>query len=176
MRATISIPVGLAYGESEALPDSPESNEVQVAIANLVHSFPGGVASLAKRAGLSANSLQHKVNLNNDTHHLRVDELQRLQRASGSIGPTQALAAAEGYVCIRINPVMPTSLLDGNARVLAAMADMVLAVRDATEAGLPVTRTQINLIEFHQGELIGAVNALGGLVRTRMARPEGGRS
>jgi len=173
MKATISIPVGVAYGENEALPANPEASDIRVAIANLVHSFPGGVAALAKRSGVSANTLQHKANLNNDTHHLRVDELQLLQRATGDIGPTHVLAAAEGYVCIRINPVTPTSLLDGHARVLSALADMTQAVRDATEPGLPVTRSQNNRVEFHQGELIGAINALGAMVRARMPRNQG---
>ncbi|CAN5533694.1 hypothetical protein BH10PSE16_BH10PSE16_40780 [soil metagenome] len=175
MKATISIPAGLAYGENEALPANPDARDVRVAIAHLVHSYPGGVAALAKRSGVSANTLQHKANLNNDTHHLRVDELQLLQHATGDIGPTQALAAAEGYVCIRINPVEPTSLLDGQARILDALAEMTRAVRDATDPGLPVTRTQNNRVEFHQGELIGAINALGAMVRARMPSNKDGK-
>ncbi|WP_156955248.1 phage regulatory CII family protein [Polaromonas glacialis] len=170
MRPTISIPPGLAYGENEALPANPAGRDVRMAIAHLVHSFPGGVLALAKRSGVSANTLQHKANLNNDTHHLRVDELQLLQHATGDIGPTQALAAAEGYVCIRINPVEPTSLLDGQARIQDALAELTRAACDATASGLPVTRTQINRVEFHQGELIGAINAFGALVRNRVPR------
>lgn len=173
MRATISIPVGLAYGENEALPDSPGSPDVRIAIANMVHSFPGGVAALAKRSGVSANSLQHKVNLNNDTHHLKVDELQRLLRASGDIGPTQALAAMQGHVCIRINPVTPTSLLDGQARLLDSVAELSRAVRDAGESGMPVTKTLIRRAEFHLGELLGNANALVSVLRARMPRHEG---
>lgn len=176
MKASFSIPVGVAYGENEALPANPNAREIRVAISHLVHSYAGGVAALAKSAGVSANTLQHKANLNNDTHHLRVDELQLLQHATGDIGPTQALAAAEGYVCIRINPVTPTSFLDGQTRVLDALAEFSRAVRDATEPGLPVTRTQSNRVEFHQGELMGAVNALGALVRARMpVRGEGSK-
>ena len=169
MKATISIPVGLAYGENEALPANPHAQAVRVAISQLVHGYPGGVAALAKRSGVSPNTLQHKANLNNDTHHLRVDELQLLQHATGDIGPTHALAAAEGYTCIRINPVTPASPLEGQTLAMAALAEMFLAVRDAVETGRPVTTTQNNRVAYHQGEELGAINALGALVRGRMA-------
>ena len=173
MRATIAIPAGLAYGEDEALPANPDARDVRVAIAHLVHAFPGGVVALAKRSGVSANTLQHKANLNNDTHHLRVDELQLLQRATGDIGPTQALAAAEGYGCIRINPATPISLLDGQTRVLDSFAELSRAVRDAAETRLPVTRTQKNRAEFCLGELIGNANSLFALLRVGMPCHEG---
>lgn len=168
MRATISIPVGLAYGENEALPASPDAQAVRVAISQLVHGYPGGVAALAKRSGVSPNTLQHKANLNNDTHHLRVDELQLLQRATGDIGPTHVLAAAEGYTCIRINPVAPTDPLEGQTLALAALAEMFLSVCDALRPGRPVTQTQYNRVAFHQGEALGAINALGAMVFSRM--------
>ena len=168
MKATISIPVGLAYGENEALPASLSTQAVRVAISQMVHGYPGGVAALAKRSGVSPNTLQHKANLNTDTHHLRVDELQLLQHATGDIRPTQALAAAEGYTCIRINPVTPSSLLEGQTQAMAALAEMFRAVCDATETGRPVTTTQNNRVAFHQGEALGAINALGAMVRSRM--------
>lgn len=172
MRVTISVPNHIAYGEDEAIPATPGAPSEQVAISNLVHNFPGGVAALAKRAGMSANTLQHKANLNNDTHHLSVAELAKLQHITGDMSVTQALAAAQGYVCTRILPAAPTSVVDGLTRVMSALASFAEAVRDATEDGKPVTRAQERRVDYFLGELLGNANALSALVRACAATPK----
>lgn len=56
MRATVSIPAGLAYGAGESVPDMPQGLSVQDAIYHTVHGYPGGVAAIAARMGVSANA------------------------------------------------------------------------------------------------------------------------
>lgn len=169
MRSTISIPDGLAYGGNEPLPATDDEQALLQAIANTVHRFPGGVEALAKRMGMSANTLQHKVNLNNTTHHLTAVELARLQRATGDYSASARLVAPGGYACVLVNPTTPANVMDGVARMTNAMAELINAVHDATESGLPVTRQQNRRSEFHLAELIGAANALVALQRARTA-------
>lgn len=171
MKMNISIPGVPAYGEGEPGASTGGTDSVLLAIANMVHAYPGGVAALAKQVGMSASTLQHKVNLNNETHHLTVAELKKIQRATGDISAAQALVRDEGYVCVRVNPAQPESVVDGIARVMAPLAELIESVRDATATGRPVTRQQARRSEFHLAEVIGAANALVALQRARMASP-----
>lgn len=173
MRSTVSVPNALAYGEGEPIPATECEQEVLLAVANMVHSYPGGITALAKRVGMSANTLQHKVNLNNETHHMTVAELNKIQRATGDISASQALVRGEGYVCVRVNPAKPASVVDGIARLMAPLAELIESVRDATATGQPVTRQQNRRSEHHLAELIGAANALVALQRARMVSPAG---
>lgn len=169
MRSTISIPAALAYGESESLPAMELERPVLQAVANTVHAFPGGVDALAKRMGMSANTLQHKVNLNNETHRLSVGELARLCRAAGDYSPAEEIMAQGGFSCLLVNPVPPESVPDGYARVVAAQAEFFNSVRDAMATGAPTTRAQNKRTQFNQAELIGAINALAAMQLARSA-------
>lgn len=99
MAVTISIPKGSAYGADEAVPDKPVGMSIDDAIYHTVHSYPGGVAALAARMGVSPNTLTHKVNPNNSTHHLHPRELVAMQYLSGDVTVLHAMAAALGYSC-----------------------------------------------------------------------------
>lgn len=99
MHSTIRIPVGAAYGADEALPDMPQALTVADAIYHTVHGYPGGVVALAARMGVSANTLTHKANPNNTTHHLHPRELVAMQYLSGDATVLHAMAAALGYTC-----------------------------------------------------------------------------
>lgn len=170
MRSTVSVPNALAYGEGESMPDNGEQ-AVLLAIANTVHAYPGGIAALAKRVGMSPNTLQHKANLNNETHHMTVADLYKIQRVTGDVSASQALVRCEGYVCILVNPTKPASVVDGIARLMVPVVELIESVRDATATGQPVTRQQNRRSEHHLAELIGAANALIALQRARSASP-----
>lgn len=75
----------------------PVGLTVADAVYHTVHGYPGGVAALAARMGVSANTLTHKANPNNDTHHMRPDELVAIQVFSGSYSVLHAMAAALGH-------------------------------------------------------------------------------
>ena len=66
------------------------------AIYHTVHGYPGGVVALAARMGVSPNTLTHKANPNNATHHLHPAELVAMQQLSGNAAVLHAMAAALG--------------------------------------------------------------------------------
>lgn len=173
MRSTISIPAALAYGEGESLPAMELEQQVLRAISNTVHNFPGGVDALAKRMGMSANTLQHKVNLNNETHRVSAGELARLCHAAGDYSAAEVILAQGGFVCLPVHPVTPDSLADGFARVVSAQAEFFNSVRDAMASGAPTTRQQNKRTQYHQMELLGAINALAALQMARSGEKGG---
>lgn len=99
MDVSISIPAAAAYGAGEAVPDKPVGMSIDDAIYHTVHGYPGGVAALAARMGMSPNTLTHKANPNNTTHHLHPRELVAMQYLSGDATVLHAMAAALGYTC-----------------------------------------------------------------------------
>lgn len=104
MLINVSIPDHVAYGAGEVMPDMPVGMSVADAIYHTVHRYPGGVAALAARMGVSANTLTHKANPNNATHHMRPDELVTIQALSGDYSVLTAMANALGRVCM---PAVP---------------------------------------------------------------------
>ncbi len=171
MGVTVSISRALAYGVGEPVPAMDGAPDVRVAVANMLDGRIGEVAGLT---GIPLNTLQKKVSLTNDTHHLTVWELQRIQRAMGEISPTQFLAAAEGYVCVAVNPVEVASLSEGLARVLQAMGDFAAASHEANEGGRGVSSNGLRRVRHCEAELLGAVNAVGAFVASQAVQPPGG--
>lgn len=70
----------------------------------IAQEVPGGVPALAQRMGVSANTLQHKLNPNNTTHHLTLKEAMALQVVSGRPYVLHAMAAGLDYICHRSRP------------------------------------------------------------------------
>ena len=105
MKATISSPPGLAYGADDVVPDMPEGLSVEDAIYHTVHGYPGGVTALAARMGVSANTLTHKANPNNSTHHLHPRELVAMQYLSGNAAVLQSMAHSLRYTCTPLQPI-----------------------------------------------------------------------
>lgn len=171
MSVTVSIPRALAYGVGERVPAMEGAPDVRVAVANMLQ---GHIEAVAEQIGMPVNTLQKKVSLTNDTHHLTVWELQRIQRVMSGIAPTQFLAAAEGYVCVRVNPVEVASLAEGLARVLQAMGDFAAAAHEATDGDRGVSANGLRRLRHWEAELLGAVNAVGAFVASQVAQPPGG--
>lgn len=70
------------------------------AVYRTVQKYKGGAASLAPRMGTTANVLRNKVNPNNDTHHLRLDEAVEMMALSGDAQILHAMADELGYVVV----------------------------------------------------------------------------
>lgn len=75
---------------------------------NTVHDYDGGAAALAPRMGMTQAILNSKVNLNTSTHHLRLDEANKLMAFTGNYSILHALAFQHGFVCVRTPEAMPT--------------------------------------------------------------------
>lgn len=173
MRATISIPAGLAHVAGETMPDTPQPMSVQDAIYHTVHGYPGGVAALAARMGLPAGTLTHKANPNNDSHFLRPDELVAMQHFSGSVAVLQAMAAALGYTVARATPDQsggePVQAL---VRLQVEMADLARAVGDplarmAAQPGAHPSNNELRRVQHHAEETTAAIAHLVGALRAQ---------
>lgn len=168
MKASISIPNALAYGADEDMPNIGGMN-VDDAIYHTAHKYPGGIQALAGRMGVSANTLTHKVNPNNSTHHLSVSESLVMQELSGRPWILQAEAARLGYNVIR---AVPASTDDPHAlywQASALVADLQHAVADAFSHG--VTGNSVRRCDGLAAEAISAINNLLAGLRAQMPAP-----
>lgn len=171
MGFTVSIPPSLAYGQDEQVPATDgQGPDVLVAVQNLLK---GRVGKVARALGWSESTLQKKIS-GHQAHVFSVRDLQEVQAYLGEIGPTQALASAQGHVCVRVNPVEVSSLSEGMARVLQCLGDLAAAAHEANADGRGVSTNSRNRIEQYRSELLGAVNAYGDCAVRQMAQPPGG--
>ena len=67
----------------------------------VVHDYPGGSESLGPRVGISAAVLRNKVNPNNETHHLTLNEARRITAITGDHRILQAWAHEEGFLMVK---------------------------------------------------------------------------
>ena len=79
---------------------------------NTVHDYPGGASSLAPRLGMSSHMLSNKVNQNNQTHHLRLDEANTLMSFTNDYRMLHAQAEMHGKVCIQLPECLEKKELD----------------------------------------------------------------
>lgn len=179
MKATISSPPGLAYGADDVVPDMPEGLSVEDAIYHTVHGYPGGVAALAARMGVSANTLTHKANPNNSTHHLHPRELVAMQYLSGNAAVLQSMAHSLRYTCTPIaSDQTGGDPVEAFMHMQMALAEFVRAVADPLQDRRPgqVTRNEMRRAEECAAELQGAVGYMLASLRahTRPAPKEQG--
>ena len=76
-----------------------------------VHDYAGGSESLGPRVGISAAVLRNKVNPNNETHRLALDEAVLISVVTGDTRVLDAFAAEMGRVTVAI-PAAGTSDMD----------------------------------------------------------------
>lgn len=171
MRISISIPPGFGYVDGEAVPDRPELMSIADAAYHTAHGYPGGVTALAARMGVPVGTLTHKVNPNNDSHHLRPDELLSLQYLSGNAAVLHAMAAHLGYTCTRAMPDQSGgNTVEAFMRLQVAFAEVVRAIADPlsrmeTDANSWVTRAELRRVDAMVGDLHTATAHLVGAMR-----------
>ena len=176
MAVTISIPPGAAYGADEAVPNKPMGMSIDDAIYHTVHGYPGGVVALAAPMGVSANTLTHKANPNNATHHLHPAELVAMQQLSGNAAVLHAMAAALGYTCIpAVADQSGGDPVDAFMHQAAAQGKYVAAVADAMLVPAP-SRNEVNRVARMAEDLIDTTTALLSVLRGRMRKAPGGES
>ena len=123
--------------------------------------------ALALRMGMSANTLTHKVNPNNTTHHLTLREAVTMQHMSGNVAVLQAMAEALGYVCVKAKPAASGDPLRQVMEMSAEFADVLHAASDAISAG-QVTPNAMRRFDYRVAELQAAANAVAGTLRAMM--------
>ena len=142
----------------------PMGMSVDLAIYDAAHGYPGGIQALAKRMKLSANTLTHKVNPQNTTHHLKREELELLMYCTGNTSPLQAMAARLGYTLSRAAPDQAGG--DPNVAVMNAHVQYAEFTRACVEplrrtmavANQEVTGNEMRRAEYHAQEMHAAVD------------------
>jgi hypothetical protein len=74
----------------------------------VAHDYPGGTESLAPRVGLSGAMLRNKVNPNNDTHKLTLQEAVRLTDVTDDERIIEAWLAERGAVMVKLPELTET--------------------------------------------------------------------
>lgn len=100
----------------------------------VVHDYPGGSESLAPRIGMSAAILRNKVNPNNTTHHLTLDEADRITTVTGNLRILHALSAEHRQVMLPIDEgddASDMAVLEAIAAMWSSNGDLGTAVHHA---------------------------------------------
>ena len=162
------------YVENMPKADMARGMDVTDAAMLIAREFPGGVPALALRIGVSAGTLQHKLNPNNTTHHLTVKEALAMQQVSGLPYVLYAMAAALDHVCLRARPdVAEGDAWEAFRFVQQAMGDFTAAAADAlrTEHGV-VSSNALRRVEHEANELMAGITALVNTVASRVPQRE----
>lgn len=172
MPPTISIPDAFAYGEDERNPDTPTFGDVEDAAYHIAYGFPGGPQALAKRIGMSASTLEKKVNPNNSTHHLTVREALTIQHFTGNVAILHTMAHALGYGVSRAipdqsegDPVMAF------AEQQRAQGEFSMQVGRVMSQDGPPSRSDVRRIDEYSQDLHTATANLAGAMRAQMRKP-----
>ncbi|WP_028451874.1 phage regulatory CII family protein [Chitinilyticum aquatile] len=111
---------------------------LKLAMYATVHDFKGGAEALAPMLGCGVSTLRNKVNPNLDTHHLTVEEADKLMAATGQHWILHALASRHGYVAVpnvENAPASDLAVLELVTKVWRANGDVGAAVDDALSDG-----------------------------------------
>lgn len=142
------------------------------AIYNMVHDYPGGVPALATRLTsidattgkpkpMNANTLQQKASTNNPIAHFSPKELLKAMGQTGDRGPLIAMAAALGHLLL---PMPAAQGMDGDLACKLASAckefgELVTEISGDLADG-KVTQNEQRRIERAAAELIACINGL----------------
>lgn len=171
MRTNISFDEAHGYGADEPVPNKLRGHDVAVAAYNTAHGYEGGIQALAKRMGVNSNTLTHKVNMENTTHHLTLRDAVEMQWQSRDYSILHAMADELGHTCSRATPVHSEGdPLDTLVRLQMEFADYVQALGEAlTRRKDGVSRNQMRKAEHHAAETVAyvghALAMLRGLMR-----------
>lgn len=166
MRPMISITTPESYVAQGDPSDNKGWEYIQSIIYKMAHEFPGGIEKVAEAMGMYKGTLSHKVNPNNTTHHLTLEEAIKLMRVVGDVSLLQAIAAELGYVAIpcarRPDVLTPyealTNLAAEFANVMKALADPIhRATADGSGPLESVSISEENRVNFMAAGLIEAI-------------------
>lgn len=170
-----SFSIGLAggYGDVDAGADIAPGLDVLDAAHLTAQAFPGGVPALAQRMGVSANTLQHKLNPANATHHLTLRETLLLQLVTGDVSVLRAMAKQLGYTVERATPDLSGGdPVEAFMRFQTEVGNFTRAVADSLQGGGAVTPNAQRRNEFRAQELLAATGHLVSITAAQVPRRE----
>lgn len=143
--------------------------DIHDAAYHLAHDYPGGVPALAQRMGKSANTLNSKVSLNDQIHHLTLREAVVMQEISGDARILHAMAGALGYTCVSLRCESAPSTMEQVMHMAQEFGEVLGAVNQAVSDGR-VTPREMHECERQAAELTAALNAVLASVRALMPK------
>ena len=169
MGSTFAIGLVSGYGDVHGESDTGRGMCLQDAARLVADRFPGGVPALAKAMQVSANTLQHKLNPNNKTHKLTLDESLAMQKISGLPFVLHAMAAAMSHSCM---PEVPDQSggnpVEAFMRFQHGMGEFTAAVADAFLDGNVTSRNEFKRVQARAGDLIALVGFMVAVVAQRV--------
>lgn len=161
MSLTISIQGLPGYGDEQGEADSAAGMDLVDAAQMTAQHFPGGVPALAKAMAVSPNTLQHKLNTNNDRYILGLKEALVIQQVTGNHAVLHAMAAALGYTCTRAVPDQSGgNPMEAFWRFQQELGDLTQAATQCFKPGATPSRNAHRRLEYHANELSAALNHL----------------
>lgn len=155
MGSTFAIGVGFGYGVSAADADIARGMCLQDAARLISDRFKGGVPALAEAMGVSANTLQHKLNPNNTRHKLTMDEALAIQQASGLPFVLQAMASAMRHSCVPEAPDQSGgNPVEAFMRYQHGLGDFTASVADALLGDGPVNRNKFRRVQAFASDVM----------------------
>lgn len=160
-------------------PPSPDKNngelssqiatcdDVLVAAYHTAHYAPGKVLGMAKIMQMSPNTLQKKVHLLNDTHHLTLAESVMLQEASGDFRILHAMSARLGFVSVSMNFDTSGTTLNKVTSLGKEFGEVLAVVNDSVGDG-NISPNEMRCMEREAGELMAALHNLVGNLRSQL--------
>jgi hypothetical protein len=140
-------------------------DSVDLAIYEEVHSYVDpvtgqkGVAPLANRIGMNEGTLQNKVNVKNNTHHLNTDELDKVILTTHGFSILHALNTKYNHVAIKLESfdgVSDLDLINCLLNVDIENGDFRSAIKIAFEDG-DLTYSEYDEIEIEAFDVIRAI-------------------
>ena len=171
MNASVSMQPISVYGDLKAKADiARQEKDVLDAAVQTAREF-GALKDLAPLVGIPHNTLQHKLNPANKTHHLQLVEAARLVWVTGLPYLLQAVGAPVSYVPSRTRPdPAEGDPLEAFYALQLAHADLVAAAVDALRHGHAISPNEYRRIEFAANEAMAAINALASAAAGRVPR------
>lgn len=161
MNKIMNAPTAAGNGDSQVAFASPLS--VIDAAYHTAHSYPGGVGPLALRMGLSHSTLNHKVSLTNNTHHLSLQESVLMQQMAQDFKILHSMAASLGHMAIRVE-TSEAPTMGEVARMVREFGELLTRVTEATADGT-VTANEMRRVQSEAMDAISSIYSVLSSVR-----------
>lgn len=174
MAFTFSVGLAPDYVELGGQFDIARGMDVVYAACLTAQAHPGGVARLARDMGIKAGTLQHKLNLNNETHQLTLPEAVRLQVITGNFSILHAMAHQLGCEVRRAVPDQSGG--DPVEAFMRFQTEVAEVTRAAADAHRQPSRNAVRRLDRQVQELIVVAQHLAGAAARLLPAEEGERN
>ena len=156
-----------AQNNGDAVAPIATCDDVMAAAYHTAHQFPGGIPALARLMVMSPNTLQNKVNLNNDTHHLTLREAVTMQDVSGDYRILHAMSARLHHFSVSMHTDSEGPTYQKITAFVGEFADVLTVVNSSVADG-HVSPNEMRTIEKEAGELLSALHGLMANLRAQL--------